>query len=50
MTDHLGYDHHDPVGRGSGNSRNGTSRKTALIDAGAATLAAPRDRDGSFEP
>src|SRR6516165_8492824 len=28
LTDHLGYEPHDPVGRGSGNSRNGTSRKT----------------------
>ena len=25
LTDHLGYDRHDPVGRGSGNSRNGTT-------------------------
>jgi hypothetical protein len=23
LTDHLGYEKHDPVGRGSGNSRNG---------------------------
>ena len=23
MTEHLGYDRHDPPGRGSGNSRNG---------------------------
>jgi Transposase, Mutator family len=25
MTGHLGYDKHDPAGRGSGNSRNGTT-------------------------
>ena len=25
MTEHLGYDKHDPAGRGSGNSRNGSS-------------------------
>ncbi|MCX4428933.1 IS256 family transposase [Streptomyces mirabilis] len=50
MTDHLGYEKHDPAGRGSGNSRNGTSLKTVLTDAGAVTLAVPRDRDGSFEP
>ncbi|MFJ2915385.1 IS256 family transposase [Streptomyces sp. NPDC087228] len=50
MTDHLGYEKHDPAGRGSGNSRNGTSPKTVLTDAGAVTLAVPRDRDGSFEP
>ncbi|MFE2709384.1 IS256 family transposase [Streptomyces mirabilis] len=50
MTGHLGYEKHDPAGRGSGNSRNGTSLKTVLTDAGAVTLAVPRDRDGSFEP
>ena len=30
MTEHLGYDKHDPAGRGSGNSRNGTRAKTVL--------------------
>jgi hypothetical protein len=28
MTDHLGYERHDPAGRGSGNSRNGHYPKT----------------------
>src|SRR4051794_11906404 len=32
MTEHLGYDPHDPAGRGSGNSRNGTRAKTVLTD------------------
>ncbi|WP_369359754.1 IS256 family transposase [Streptomyces sp. cg2] len=50
MTEHLGYERHDPAGRGSGNSRNGTSPKTVLTDAGAVTVAVPRDRNGSFEP
>ncbi|AOR36752.1 IS256 family transposase [Streptomyces fodineus] len=50
MTEHLGYEKHDPAGRGSGNSRNGTSPKTVLTDAGAVTVAVPRDREGSFEP
>ncbi len=50
MTEHLGYEKHDPVGRGSGNSRNGTSPKTVLTDAGAVTLAVPRDREGTFGP
>ena len=50
MTGHLGYDKHDPAGRGSGNSRNGTTGKTVLTDVGAVDLAVPRDRDGSFEP
>src|SRR2546426_3690873 len=27
LTHHLGYDKNDPEGRGSGNSRNGRSRK-----------------------
>jgi transposase-like protein len=50
MTDHLGYDKHDPAGRGSGNSRNGTTGKTVLTDIGAVDLAVPRDRNGTFEP
>ena len=50
MTGHLGYEKHDPVGRGSGNSRNGTTGKTLLTDVGAVDLAVPRDRNGSFEP
>jgi putative transposase len=28
MTEHLGYDRHDPAGRDGGNSRNGTRTKT----------------------
>jgi transposase-like protein len=50
MTGHLGYDKHDPAGRGSGNSRNGSTPKTVLTDVGAVDLAVPRDRNGSFEP
>ncbi|MEZ0095262.1 IS256 family transposase [Streptacidiphilus sp. EB129] len=50
MSEHLGYEKHDPAGRGSGNSRNGTSAKTVLTDVGAVTLAVPRDRNGEFEP
>jgi len=50
MTGHLGYEKHDPAGRGSGNSRNGTTPKTVLTEVGAVDLAVPRDRDGSFEP
>ena len=50
LTDHLGYDKRDPVGRGSGNSRNGTSPKVLLTEAGAIDLAIPRDRNGDFEP
>src|SRR6516162_7919240 len=50
MTGYLGYEKHDPAGRGSGNSRNGTTPKTVLTEVGAVDLAVPRDRDGSFEP
>jgi putative transposase len=50
LTEHLGYEKHDPAGRGSGNSRNGSTRKTLLTEAGAVDLAVPRDRVGSFEP
>jgi putative transposase len=50
LTDHLGYEHGDRAGRGSGNSRNGTTPKTVLTDVGAVDLAVPRDRAGSFEP
>ena len=51
MTDHLGYDRHDPAGRGSGNSRNGTRAKTVLTDnVGPVQVEVPRDRDASFDP
>lgn len=50
ITDHLGYDKHDPAGVGSGNSRNGIRTKTVLTDDGPVEIAVPRDRDGSFEP
>ena len=51
MTEHLGYDKHDPAGRGSGNSRNGTRCKTVLTDnVGPLDIEVPRDRDGTFDP
>ena len=50
LTEHLGYEHGDAAGRGSGNSRNGTTAKTVLTDAGPVELDTPRDRNGSFEP
>jgi hypothetical protein len=34
LTEHLGYEKHDPVGHGSGNSRNGTTPKTVLTEVG----------------
>jgi putative transposase len=50
LTDHLGYDKGDPAGRGSGNSRNGSSAKTLLTEHGDIPVAIPRDRNGTFEP
>jgi putative transposase len=50
LTHHLGYEKHDPGGKGSGNSRNGTSSKTLKGDFGEVDIEVPRDRKGSFEP
>jgi transposase-like protein len=50
ITDHLGYDKHDPAGKDGGNSRNGTRSKTVLTDVGPVEIDVPRDREGSFEP
>jgi len=50
MTEHLGYEAHDPAGHHSGNSRNGVRSKTVLTDIGPVELDVPRDRAGSFEP
>ncbi len=50
ITDHLGYGKHDPAGRNTGNSRNGSRAKTVLTDVGPVEISVPRDRDASFEP
>ncbi len=50
MTEHLGYDKHDPMGRNGANSRNGTRTKTVLTEIGPVDIEVPRDRDGSFAP
>src|SRR5215471_1949997 len=50
LTEHLGYEKGDPAGRGSGNSRNGTSSKTILTEDGEIEISVPRDRVGNFEP
>ena len=50
LSAHLGYEKHDPAGRGSGNSRNGSSPKTVIGDQGTVTIEVPRDRRGDFEP
>ena len=51
LTAHLGYEKHATAGRGTGNSRNGTSEpKTVTGDFGEIELRTPRDRNGTFEP
>jgi transposase-like protein len=50
LSGHLGYEKGDPAGRGSGNSRNGTSAKTVLMEDGEVQIEVPRDRVGTFEP
>src|SRR5580693_3028344 len=50
MTDHLGYEKHDPVGHHRGNTRNGKSPKTLKGEFGELELETPRDRQASFDP
>lgn len=50
LDDHLGYKKHDVRGNGSGNSRNGKSRKRIHSEHGELEIEAPRDRNGTFEP
>ena len=51
MTEHLGYEKHDPAGAGSGNIRNGTRAKSVLTEAtGQVDIEVPRDRASTFEP
>jgi putative transposase len=51
MTEHLGYEKHDPPGAGTGNIRNGTRAKTVLTDTtGQVEIEVPRDRAATFEP
>ncbi|MEW2051923.1 transposase, partial [Streptomyces sp. NPDC005476] len=50
ITDHVGYEKHDPAGKNHGNSRNGTRAKTVLTDVGPVEVRVPRDVAGTFEP
>ena len=50
MTHHLGYDKNSNLGDNSGNSRNGHTKKTILVENQSATISVPRDRKGTFEP
>ena len=50
MSEHLGYDKHEYVGRDGGNSRNGVRSKTVLTEIGPVQIDVPRDTDASFDP
>ena len=50
MAEHLGYERNAVEGRGSGNSRNGTTPKTVTTEVGRVDLRVPRDRAGTFAP
>jgi putative transposase len=50
LTEHLGYEKHDPTGYNSGNSRNGVTPKTVKGEFGEIVVETPRDRKGRFEP
>ena len=50
MAEHLGYEKHSVDGNGTGNSRNGTSKKILKGDHGEVEIDIPRDRTGAFEP
>lgn len=50
LTQHVGYEKHDPAGNNSGNSRNGSTTKKLKGDFGEIELETPRDRSGTFEP
>jgi transposase-like protein len=50
MTEHLGYERNSNSGDNSGNSRNGHTEKTVLLENQSATIEIPRDRNSTFEP
>jgi len=50
MTDHLGYEKNSPDGKNTGDSRNGSTKKTIIGPSGGFEIETPRDREGTFEP
>src|SRR5258708_34507097 len=50
LDEQIGYGKYAPEGRGSGNSRNGSTSKTVRGDFGEVDLNTPRDRNGEFDP
>jgi putative transposase len=49
LTAHLGYPHHAPEGRNSGNSRNGKRTRNLRTSTGDTSIQMPRDRNSSFQ-
>ncbi len=50
MSHHLGYGKHDRTDGNIGNSRNGYTEKTVLLENQSADIKVPRDRNSEFEP
>jgi putative transposase len=53
LEEHLGYkkhEKHEKSDKSTGNSRNGTMKKTLKGSNGNIEIATPRDRNGTFEP
>src|SRR4029078_8917329 len=50
MTEHLGYEKHDPAGHHRGNTRKCKTPKTLKGDFGELELETPRDRQATFDP
>jgi transposase-like protein len=50
MTEHLGYKKNSSAGDNSGNSRNGRTEKTVLLENQETAIEVPCDRNGTFEP
>jgi putative transposase len=50
LSEHLGYGKHEATGKGSGNSRNGSTAKTVQTEVGPIEVKVPRDRAGTFTP
>src|SRR4029450_2006906 len=50
LSEHLGYEKGDPAGRGTGNSRNGTSSKTILTEDGEVEIAVGGGEASSGRP
>ena len=50
LTSELGYEKHHSQGNNSGNSRNGTSKKTVRSESGDIDINVPRDRNGDYSP